>query len=331
MSLIKSYIDDKILEQPTVECNYCHKSIEIDNLIIHEDDCVLEYLKQKYEDTLPEIPTKIECIICNELININSINQHETECIGATKQKNINKELLETKLTNELQVKAIEYINEMNRIKCIELKYKDEDAKKIIEHFDKSKIHIHFKPSVLAKHLIDDPYYRNQFETKTTGGSTDLARRRKWESSLFNQIYNEADHSDRVKYGLLNITNTIFDNTAKIYGDSYFILNNNIKKRCSFTYGDSCNFPTTYSFLYPNQFLNKLPENFTNYIINNKFEKLNNMLNTYIEVQIHGDIKIDRDIDKIMINKIYKHENEGVLLENISAKYNIPIEWFSPN
>ena len=54
---------------------------------------------------------------------------------------------------------------------------------------------------------MQDTHYRNQFETRTTSGSSDIAKRKAWESRLFPEIYDDVEAKHRVKYGVLNAVN----------------------------------------------------------------------------------------------------------------------------
>lgn len=55
---------------------------------------------------------------------------------------------------------------------------------------DDAPIIIHLNPAKLQKYLVEDTQYRNQFETSTTGGSSDLNWRRGKEDTFFNHNYN---------------------------------------------------------------------------------------------------------------------------------------------
>lgn len=57
---------------------------------------------------------------------------------------------------------------------------------------------------------------------------------------MFNNIFFDASHHERVKYGAVNITNDpkgIL--SAKGYGKSYLILKDQVKARCTITHHNS--------------------------------------------------------------------------------------------
>lgn len=72
---------------------------------------------------------------------------------------------------------------------------------------DEAPITIHVGMQKALHFLVEDTHYRNQFETHTSGGSTDLSMggRKGWESRLFNKLYDDSGGFERVKYGVLNI------------------------------------------------------------------------------------------------------------------------------
>ena len=77
----------------------------------------------------------------------------------------------------------------------------------------------------LTPHLNTDTHYRNQFETGTSGGSLSRTSRVDWENRLFNGMYDSSPDFDRVKYGVLNITNDPHGvQCCSQYGECYFVL-----------------------------------------------------------------------------------------------------------
>ena len=82
-------------------------------------------------------------------------------------------------------------------------------------------------------------HYRNQFEVGLTCGSNDLTLRRKWESDLFNGVYDGEIACHRPKYGVQNVVgdpNGVA--VCRPYGLSYFILRG-VRMRSTFTSCDS--------------------------------------------------------------------------------------------
>ena len=58
---------------------------------------------------------------------------------------------------------------------------------------------------------------------------------------MFNNIFFDAEHHERVKYGAINIiSHPEGIASAKAYGRSYFVLKNHVKPRCTITHRNSC-------------------------------------------------------------------------------------------
>jgi len=308
-----------------VDCMHCNAMVDISVINTHEEECIIEQLKSKYGDPVEPIPEMIECAVCFKLIDINHINEHEPDCIGETNKIKLRNDL--DKLINPLQLNAIEFVNEHNRIKFAHVHGTSSERNKLLKYFEEAPVLIHFHPCRLSGFLENDPQYRNQFETGTSSGSKDLESRKTWEDRLFNSIYKDAKPCERVKYGHLNITGAKYSQNAHSYGDSYLILHNDIKKRSTFTIGDSSSTNKTFSFTYANEYLNTLSPDLKQQIISDSPYKT--PLPVYVEVQIHGDVKLERDVVGIAVRIKHKSSNIGRQLENICKQHKLSLEWFS--
>jgi hypothetical protein len=90
---------------------------------------------------------------------------------------------------------------------------------------DDAPIIIHIHCDKVLNYLIQDTHYRNQFETKTSSGALDEKIRTAWEDNLFNKIYHDSPPFERVKYGVLNVTNDKEGvRSCWGYGYSYLVL-----------------------------------------------------------------------------------------------------------
>jgi hypothetical protein len=176
----------------------------------------------------------------------------------------------------------------------------------IIDYILNADIIIHFKFKNLYPHFKNDTHYRNLFEVHTSGGSKDYNARSNWENNLFSNIYKDSHPSEKVKYGCINLYQSKRGClSATAYGESYLILKKDIKKRCSFVCGDSS---TEQPYLANFDKLNHLLVWLNDSTIENIIkiihgESIKDDNYPYIEVQIHGDIIWNRDVEKIMINK----------------------------
>jgi hypothetical protein len=93
----------------------------------------------------------------------------------------------------------------------------------------------------LLRLFCEDPEgrYRTQFDTGTSGGSTNLDARRGWERRLFGDAYDGHD-SERPKYGNVNfLAHMEGDRAAGQYGESFLFLRPEVRNRCTITSKDS--------------------------------------------------------------------------------------------
>eukprot|EP00927_Polykrikos_kofoidii_P022143 TRINITY_DN20730_c0_g1_i2.p1 TRINITY_DN20730_c0_g1~~TRINITY_DN20730_c0_g1_i2.p1 ORF type:complete len:1655 (+),score=292.53 TRINITY_DN20730_c0_g1_i2:723-4967(+) len=100
---------------------------------------------------------------------------------------------------------------------------------------------IHVNLDKVGQFLETDEFYRNQFETQTSGGAFDDGNqiRRQWESQLFGEAYQDVKPFERPKYGVLNVTNDYRGvASAAQYGDSFLVLKD-VRLRCTFASRDS--------------------------------------------------------------------------------------------
>lgn len=279
----------------------------------------------------------IECSFCGAIVDVGIIDFHEEECQKSVVSGDIS---IENNIElSHKQKSAIKYVKKKSKIysrqvkelllgKLIDIDHIN-DFDILVNFVHSCDCIIHFRIDLLDK-MIKDTKYRNQFETGTSGGALSRDARTDWEDNLFGGIYHNAADPERVKYGVLNINNDRHGvKTALAYGDCYFVLHDHVKDRISFVYGDSsakqihiCTMRHMYHALY--------------YLDN---EHLKTMIATaksgvqgygmqysYMEIQIHGDVRLKEDIKKIYIPVKYEATNKDTI-EEFCMKFDIEYEY----
>jgi hypothetical protein len=124
--------------------------------------------------------------------------------------------------------------------RLISMGYEARDLSKCLSYLrDDAPLILHIGMAKMAPFMDSDTHYRNQFETGTSGGCLSRTSRVDWERRLFNGMYDSASDFDRVKYGVLNITNDPHGvRSCAQYGESYMILKNT-RLRATFADMDS--------------------------------------------------------------------------------------------
>jgi hypothetical protein len=188
----------------------------------------------------------------------------------------------------------------------------------------KAPLIIHFHADKFLKLLAADSHYRSQFETKTSGGTLCQNTRAIWEDELFAKAYKGAKPFDRPKYGSCNIVND--PNGIKCcttyYGDSYFVLGENVRLRTTFTSLDSSH------IAHAGGGATRLAtcEHYAHILNEYSEQELKSVMLVatgrevcvdsasiahYKEAQIHGPLLLRRDIEALVLNR--RHAKDAAL------------------
>ena len=162
----------------------------------------------------------------------------------------------------------------------------------------------------VSKHMqffINDTHYRSQFETGKSSGSLSRQSRTNWENRMFDQKYSKATDFERVKYGVINFTNDPKGvSAAASYGPSYFLLKEHVRERCTFADQDSSNAASSIGTLrYSFKILNKMNDAELKGAMDaaKAKEVASSCTRTYKEMQIHGPVEFNKDIQCIYVNR----------------------------
>lgn len=274
-----------------------------------------------------------QCDICFCDFALDELKRHKEKCIqeqlellNYIENDNINKKSIIPLELTEKQICALKISKKKAKIfsknvkpnlfqKIISLGYSEKDFHDTI-NFVKNHVPIivHINLDITLDYLLKDDHLRNRFETNISGGSIDMSSRLSWEDNLFKSVYKDAEPFERVKYGAVNINcSPIGIPRAYVYGNSYLILNEDVKLRSTFVYDDSsymdlhiATFNDFCNILYyiPQNGLISIIDVATGKNVDNKIIDY-----PYIECQIHGPIRLDRDIDMIVVNDVYLNNN----------------------
>ncbi|MFE2481045.1 DUF3626 domain-containing protein [Streptomyces sp. NPDC059389] len=166
--------------------------------------------------------------------------------------------------------------------------------------------------SALAS-LADDAVYHSQFVTGTSNGGL-TARpggdRWRWESRIFNGAYDEAPAQDRPVYGALNFRDKAVG-AAPRFGSAHFRLTARTLERTTFCYPDS--------FLEPSDFAvaDRMP------LIELALADDQDALDDYIEAQVHGQVRPDRDVEALVLDPAFR----DTPVEEEARRLGCPLEW----
>jgi len=177
---------------------------------------------------------------------------------------------------------------------------------------ERAPILIHVNLNKVLEKLERDTHYRNQFETKTSGGTLNEKKRQDWERHMFGSAYDQALGSQRPKYGTLNLINDPQGiASCSAYGKSYMILRN-VRLRTTFTALDSsakpdevasCDYYAHVLAKYTDEELKATLQVGGGVLPSVKSQALK----TYKEVQIHGDVHLSQHVATMVVHPESEH------------------------
>ncbi len=227
------------------------------------------------------------------------------------------------------------------------------------------RIALHFHPERLSKTgrtvvhgLLEDGQYKNQFETGLSSGSPSAfegGERDEWERRLFGGAYHTpgCSYEHRPRYGALQVMHHP-DGPSPRFGSCYFLLNPAINRRSTFTFGGSQETDalenTSTSEAMDAVLLNVLeradsegqvlgvrgaPAEVVQRIVQARSDlsvplgerPLGRALDSFVEVQVHGVISLDEDIEHLVADPAFRSTAVEELFRELCDTYQITLDW----
>ncbi len=161
--------------------------------------------------------------------------------------------------------------------------------------------------------LAQDGVYRSQFETGTSNGGLTAypgGDRWRWESRIFGGSYDDAPAALRPKYGALNFRRDPAGGAPR-FGSAHVRLTGEAVQRSTFCYPDSVFEPTHFGVA-TGMALIGLAE------VDDR-----DALDDYIEAQVHGVVRLDRDVEALVLDPCFR----GTEAEALARALSCPVEW----
>ena len=181
------------------------------------------------------------------------------------------------------------------------------------------RVTVHFHPDrpfrgepVLAA-LARDGVYKSQFETGVSNGGLTAfpgGDRWKWESRIFGGAYDNSPPPDRPKYGALNFRGRSIGASPR-FGSTHLRLKAHTLARTTFCFPDSVFEPRHFGTAC------RMP------LIPLARESPRDLLDDYIEAQVHGPVRLDRDVEAIVLDPAYR----GTDIERLAGTLPCSVEW----
>lgn len=206
---------------------------------------------------------------------------------------------------------------------------------------DMAPVIIHLDLDRVGESLEADTFYRNQFETHTSGGILNYPRRIGWERDLFGGAYDGAEGHERPKYGVLDVMNDYRGVlNCQHYGRSYLVLKN-ARLRCTFAPEDSAGLCAS-QLAVVDQYAHVLLE-FSDTELHEimrvasapegSAERIGDSERLecchYTEAQIHGAIDLGKHVERLVVHE--DHRRDGVFgedrIRNLCDKHGWEFVW----
>jgi hypothetical protein len=182
--------------------------------------------------------------------------------------------------------------------------------------------------------FITDNHYRNQFETKTTGGNPSAVPggwRDNAERELFDGGYHHhaLDGFERPRYGSLSLNREQNPQGAvSQYGDCYFLLKNSIKERVTLSPGASKKADHVGTIRnFEHVLLATTDDADVAALMNTALGRKGDKYYLYFEAQVHGPLELDKDVEAMAVDVEYRGTPYEAQLRQLAAKWGFVMKW----
>lgn len=161
--------------------------------------------------------------------------------------------------------------------------------------------------------LAEDGEYLSQFVTGTGNGGLTAhpgGDRWRWESRIFANAYDHAPGRRRPVYGSLNFRHKPFGGSSR-FGSAHLRLAADTLPRTTFCYPDSAAEPQHFGTA-ARMSLVELAR-----------ADSRDMLDDYIEAHVHGPVRLDRDVEALVLDPSYR----GTEVETVASRLPCPVQW----
>lgn len=161
--------------------------------------------------------------------------------------------------------------------------------------------------------LGQEGVYTSQFVNGTSNGGLTAhpgGDRWRWESRMFGCAYDDAPPHDRPVYGALNFRRKPVG-AAPRFGSAHFRLTAEALARTTFCYPDSVLEPADFGTA---ERMGLIPLAAADDA---------DALDDYVEAQVHGEVRLDRDVEALVLDPCYR----GTGVAAAAARLPCPVEW----
>jgi hypothetical protein len=169
----------------------------------------------------------------------------------------------------------------------------------------------------LIECLAHDRVWRSQFETGTSNGGLTAQQggdRWRWERRMFGGRYDAAPPHERPRYGALNHRRRAVGGAVR-FGSAHLRLRPHVLARTTFCYPDSS--------AEPEHFAASDPAPLVALADADTAVGVHDLLDDYVEAQVHGTITLPDDVDAIVLDPSYR----STPVADAARALGVGVEW----
>jgi hypothetical protein len=169
----------------------------------------------------------------------------------------------------------------------------------------------------LIERLAHDRVWRSQFETGTSNGGLTAHQggdRWRWERRMFDGRYDDAPPHERPRYGALNHRRRAAGGAVR-FGSAHLRLRPHVLGRTTFCYPDSAAEPAHFAASDPVPLVALADADTA--------VGAHDLLDDYVEAQVHGTIALPDDVDAIVLDPCYR----GTPVADAAHALGVTVEW----
>ena len=176
-----------------------------------------------------------------------------------------------------------------------------------------ARVTLNFQPERVVAALAREGRYRSQFETGTSNGGLTAhpgGDRWRWESRIFGGAYDDTAPAMRPVYGSLNLQHRDVGASPR-FGSAHLRLTEAALRRSTFCFPDSVFEPTAFGVA------GRMGA------VTAALTPLQDALDDYVEAQVHGPVRIDGDVEALVLDPCYRDTD----VARAAASLPCPVEW----
>jgi hypothetical protein len=183
--------------------------------------------------------------------------------------------------------------------------------------------------STVAGAMAHDDFYRNSHETGISQAQLSGGGRSQVERNLYDNHYHMTPPHAHPTYGALNVGNSPYG-AAPQAGDSYLQLKPEVHQRSTYTHFDSAhaNRPEhlgTYGHM--DHVLNNTTDHTFHQAMGRPPSSAPDPRGDYIETQIHGRVRLEDDVDRVVAHSRHRESSTGNDLRRMTSNHGGKLYW----